>query len=552
MQKLLMLCLMLSFCFLQADAIDNPSLNGKTLIPTTPSTTPEIPDNIISQIGTQDGNVVDQAEVAPPNTFPIRKEEMSQNLPQPMWGTDVLVMAHGVPSFGNLSTDHDELNGDMYVSLLVPKTGENDSAYTWRSQDGGLTWQYFSVVVGNTTTGGIRDHELIVGGDAGGAWIYDIVLYDGSGSYGGIWCRRIRNDLSGGAWNQIMVAGDTVSNISAGRNVENPQHLFLCWQTTTLSIDMESSADIGTTWGNHRNVSSGSRNPVVCAGGDAYVYIAYQIGDTTNIQVGRYTNNLISPSMVFVTLDNTAEGDFFPAIAAQRTAPGTSQIAMCLFRHMHSNGNADFHYGYTSNGGVAWTSATWPVTNQGHSPFDFRYPFAKVSYGSALFRAGGTLYGGYDSLVYAYAQGSDPTTYFDRGVLNDYDATGEYGGKVDYSLDCLGGYVVYRAFGSANVWCDAYNFTGVEESNSEISRLITITPNPTRGQVAICYTTRNDGNVRITIYDATGRLLKNLANDTRKAGTYTAQLNVNLPNGVYFVRMDTPDGSIAKTVTVVK
>jgi hypothetical protein len=545
---------MLSFGFIQADAISNPSLTGKTLISTTPSTTPEIPDNIISQIGTQNVNVVDQAEIAPPNTFPTRKEGMSQEFPpQPMWGTDVLVSNISNPGVnGNVTTDHDALNGDMYVSFLCAHTDEYDTAYTYRSQDGGLTWQYFYIVTGNTTTGGIRDHEVVVGGDAGGAWIYDMVLYDGSGAYGGIWCRRMRNDLSGGAWIQVMVAGDTVSNISAGRNVEDPQHIFLCWQTTTLNIDMVSSADIGTTWGNHRNVSSGCRNPVVCAGGDAYVYIAYQMGDTTNIQVGRYTNNLISPSMVFVILDNTAEGDFFPAVAAQRTTPGTSQIAMCLFRHMHSNGNADFHYGYTYDGGVSWTSSPWPVTNQGHSPFDFRYPFAKVSYGSTLFRAGGTLYGGYDSLVYAYAQGTDPTTYSDRGVLNDYDVTGEFGGKVDYSVDCLGGYVVYRAFGSANIWCDAYNFTGIEESHGQSKGLISLAPNPNQGKAKLSYTISRNGNVRIAFYDASGRLLETLVNGDQKAGTYTASLNVNLPAGVYILRLDTPDGSTAKTMTVVK
>ncbi len=549
MKKMLMLFVVLSFCFLQAEVPTNPALNGKTIV-TVPSTTTETPDDIIYQIGTQNSNIVDQAEIAPPANFPVRREEAGANLPQPLWGTDVLVSNISNPGvYGNVTTDHDDLSGDMYVSFLCAHTDEYDTAYTYRSQDGGLTWQYFSVVVGNTTTGGIRDHEIVIGNDGSNVLVYDLVLYDGSGSYGGIWCRRTGG---GSGWYQVMVAGDTVSNISCGRNVESPQHMFLCWQTTTLNIKMQSSANYGTTWGNHRNVSGTARNPNVCAGGDGYVYIAYQTADTTDIRIGRYTNNLISPSFVFVTIDNTPEGDFFPAVAAQRTAPGASQIAMCLFRHMHSNGNADFHYGTTLDGGVSWSASPWPVTNQSHTPFDFRYPFAKVSYGSALFRAGGTLYGGYDSLVYAYAQGSDPTTWSDRGILNDHDATGEFGGKVGYSVDCSGGYVVYREFGSANIWCDAYDFTGIEEGHSQSKGLVNLAPNPNRGNAKLSYTLSRDGNVRIAVYDASGRLLKNLVNGNQKAGTYTTTLHMSLPAGVYFLSTETPDGSSARTMTVVK
>lgn len=552
MKKIIMLVFVLSFGIVQANDISNPYPNGNRLIPGAATAVNDLPDDVIYRISHHNTEIIDQAEIAPSNTFPGRKEEISRDNPQPLWGTDVLVISKGNPTFGNLSTDHDELNGDMYVSLLVPKSDENDTVYTYRSQDGGQTWQYFMIQAGNTTTGGIRDHEIVVGGDAGGTWIYSIVLYDGSGSYGGIWCLRVRNDMSGATWNQVLVAGDTIANLSCGRNVENPQHLFLAWQTTTKNIDMESSSNLGTTWGNHRNVASGALNANVCAGGDGYVYICYQESDTTAIRVGRYTNNLISPSFIFNSIDTTSEGDFYPAIAAGRTTPGTSQIALILYRHMHSNGNADFHYGYTLNGGVNWTSAPWPVTNQVHSPFDFRYPFARVSYGSSLFRAGGTLLGTYDSLVYAYAQGSDPTNWADRHILNDYDATGEFGSKVGYSDDCSGGYVVYRGFGSASIWCDAYNFTGIVEQKADASRLFTFAPNPNQGNAKLSYALNRDGNVRIAVYDASGRLLQNLINENQKAGLHTASLNVNLPNGVYFVRLDTPEGSVSKSLTVVK
>ncbi|NIA23545.1 MAG: hypothetical protein GWP03_05250 [Proteobacteria bacterium] len=59
------------------------------------------------------------------------------------WSDDILVMSNGIPTLGVLSTDVDETSGDIYVSLLDPNSGQNDTVYTYRSQDGGRTWSPF-------------------------------------------------------------------------------------------------------------------------------------------------------------------------------------------------------------------------------------------------------------------------------------------------------------------------------------------------------------------------------------------------------------------------
>jgi hypothetical protein len=502
-------------------------------------------------------NITDYSEISPSSTVPYYGPDKGGNSGDlPLWGNDVLIMSHGMPTWGKLSTDQDEQNGDMYASLLVPHTGVDDTVYTYRSTNGGLTWEWFTTQTGNSGTGGIRDHEILIGHEAGETWIYSFCLYEESGSSGGLWVLRMHPDSSSVQWTQIVVAGDTLDNFSVDRNIENPQHIFIGWQTTTENIDMESSSDYTQTWGNHRNVSSNSRNVSVCAGGDGYVYITYQNGDTTDIQVGRYTNNLISPSFNFELIQSNIYGNFNPSVAAGRTTPGSSQVAWVLYRQMNSIGNASIRYSHTTDGGASWAAGTpWPVTNIGHTTWDMKHPYARMSYNSPGLRAVATIpETGDDSLVYAYSTSADPTNWVNRGVHNDHSMTGEFGGRVEYSSDCSGGYLVYRQYGSANAWCDAYDFTGIAEDVGKLSgNLFSLVPNPSKGNAKLSYIVKTKGNVNISVFDAAGRSVSTLVNETKPAGEYTFTLNnQNLAAGIYFIRVVTSECVTTKLMTIIR
>jgi len=498
----------------------------------------------------------DYSDIAPSPNAPYYGPDIGGNSGNiPLWGNDVLIMSYGIPTFGTITTDQDEQNGDMYASLLVPHTGVNDTVYTYRSTDGGVNWAYFTQQYGSSGTGGIRDHEILIGHDASGTWVYSFCLYDGSGSSGGLWVLRQRTDHTGPQWTQIVVAGDTLANFSVDRNIENPQHIFIAWQTTAEGIDMESSSDYTSSWGNHRNVSSNSRNAAVCAGGDGYVYITYQTGDSTDIQVGRYTNNLISPSFHFESIQSNTYGNFNPSVAAGRTTPGSSQIAWVLYRQMNSIGNASIRYSHTTDGGASWAAGIpWPVTNYAHNTWDMRYPYVRVSYNSTLLRALATIpETGDDSLVYAFSRTTSPTVWEDRGVYNDYSITGEFGGRIDYSSDCLGGYIVYREYGSPNVWVDAFNTSVAETPNAKSSIYVKISPNPSRNHMNLHYAIKSNGNVKIAVYDVSGKLISTIVDSQKKTGTYRAFVNTNLlSSGTYFIKVSTPDGTFSRRLTVVK
>jgi hypothetical protein len=498
---------------------------------------------------------IDWAAISP-SGFNVPDHDIKSNKNEhPDFGDDVLVMEHGLPTLGYLSTDQDELNGDIYISLLVPKSGIEDSVYTYKSTDGGNSWSQFALQVGGSSTGGIANHKVLCGNDASGGLVYSFCHYDGSGSSGGIWVARYRSDGSFQNWVQIVVAGDTINTFDVDRNIEDPEHYFLVTHAQTTDIRALTSSDYCNSWGNATYISgSGGEWPSVAAGGAAYVYFAYPYNDTTGIRVGRHTNNLGSGSWNFEDIDTDAEGDFTPSVAAARTTPGTSQVAWVLYRHNH-NPNYDIHEARTTDGGGSWSGGgAWDPINFSHNTWSMRWPYARVSYNSSLLRAIATVpESPTDSLVYAFSRNTSPTTWEDRGVHNDNRITGEYGGKVEYSDDCAGGYIVYREFAAEQVWFDAWNFTGVAETRTKAINFVNLAPNPVSTVTRLSYTVSTHGLVEIVLYDASGRTVETLVNENQSVGTYTRTINSDkLSSGVYFIEVNTPEGNTTTSMTVVR
>ncbi len=516
-------------------------------------------DQVPTGIATKIEGIIDFAAIAPPSGD-IYEGEDQPGPPgpnNPLWNWDVLIMSHGNPSFGKVSTDYDELTGDIYVSLLVPHVGADDSVYIYVSTDDGQTWAHWFSYTTNSTLGNIIDQQTLCGHDGGGTWVYGFVLYDASDTGAGLWAVRMRPDSSSQTWTQVVQSGDTLSNLCADRNVENPQHIFLGWSTTSDGIDMESSSDYTLSWGNHRNVSSNSKDVSVCAGGDGYVYITFVMFDTADIWIGRYTNNLIAPSFNFEIVDSGGEGDWTPSVAAARTSPGASQTAWCLYKHNHGT-SRDIHYARTTDGGENWSFSVWPPINIAHDTWEMKYPYARCSYTgvSDPVRAVATVPEvGNDSLVYAWATPGDPTNWLGKGVYNDHNITGEFGGVVDYSSDGLGGYIVYRQYGSPNIWFDSYDNTSVEEENpvNIPSNRITLTPNPSKGAVKIYYGVNREGRIRISMYDASGRMVNTILDTYKKTGRHETSIDFkHLAAGIYFVKVETPEHTYTTPITIVK
>ena len=105
---------------------------------------------------------------------------------------------------------------------------------------------------------------------------------------------------------------------------------------------------------------------------------------------------------------------------------------------------------------------------------------------------------------------------------------------------------------------DDDNSQGKDAGHQENVITAKVMPNPLNPASQLSFTTARDGRVRVAVYDMQGRLVKKLLDDYRTAGPQiltwngTNEWNVRVPSGVYFVRVQAPEGSGTRRVAVVQ
>jgi len=463
---------------------------------------------------------------------PSESDDPNRRQPARDWGNDILVGEPGYENSGRISVDNDDATDDIFVCMLNRDAGTADTAHIWRSTDGGMTWLDFPRIIGNSgSVGDLTDAQILCGhGPGDTTWLYIV----SAASNAGLRIRRMTPDESKFLWVTIDTATNVV-RVAIDRNIENPEHLFCFWQLSNGTIRRMSSTDAGATWANSGTVTTGRRGMSCAAGGDGYVYVAFMDDtDSSYYRVGRYTNNLGGTS-AFISLDSAADHRFREvAIAADRTAPGDSQIAIALATYRFTgNNNIGPRYAYTRNGGTSWSASVWPVTNQSRSTWLARFPRIRRSYDDIGIRAIVSMpetTTTWDTIVYAFTT-TDPTNWTGRGEYNDHRNTGEVSHDVGSSSLTSGGFITYRQYGSGRVWFDGFDFTGIDAE-------------PTRVQP--CHmTTVFGGGVNLTlpkrsrvsasVYDQDGRLVRELFNGAMEAGQH--RLDPGVKSGVNFLRV---------------
>jgi len=78
-------------------------------------------------------------------------------------------------------------------------------------------------------------------------------------------------------------------------------------------------------------------------------------------------------------------------------------------------------------------------------------------------------------------------------------------------------------------------------------------PNPFNPSTSINYTLRTSGEVRLVVYDMTGREVAVLVNQFQNAGEHVARFAPTaLPSGIYFYKLQTSDQTFSKKMVLVK
>ncbi len=109
-------------------------------------------------------------------------------------------------------------------------------------------------------------------------------------------------------------------------------------------------------------------------------------------------------------------------------------------------------------------------------------------------------------------------------------------------------------------WSTRWNFTvnptGVNQYSTEIPdefKLYNNFPNPFNPSTIIRFDIPQNANVKISVYDVSGRVINQLINSQLKAGRYEIIFSAkNLASGVYFYRIETESFTDVKRMLLVK
>jgi hypothetical protein len=127
-------------------------------------------------------------------------------------------------------------------------------------------------------------------------------------------------------------------------------------------------------------------------------------------------------------------------------------------------------------------------------------------------------------------------TYYWR-IATSYEPSGPFGGWV-------------------TLYFTAGNPVGITPINGEIPKMYALGqsyPNPFNPSTKIKFDVPKEGNVKISVYDITGKEMKNLVNQAVKPGTYEIDFNgSNLSTGVYFYTMISGDFVQTKKMMLIK
>ena len=77
-------------------------------------------------------------------------------------------------------------------------------------------------------------------------------------------------------------------------------------------------------------------------------------------------------------------------------------------------------------------------------------------------------------------------------------------------------------------------------------------PNPFSGESTVEYFIPENGQVSLKLTDVTGNLIANLADEVQGEGWHKTNLNTPLAPGIYFLKLETANGSKSRKAIVMK
>ncbi len=477
-------------------------------------------------------------------TTPPEYYDETPTLTDYRWGNDVRI--GNKDSIFYVSYDIHRQSGNLFTALVY-HTGSITEGYGYFSSNGGTSWIANPIFGGGyiqdlrVSVSALRNHFYVAFTFGSGRQIINLKRFRTSDG--------VQENFNNGAqYIEIFTTnpGDSIKEIAlvSDQDFENYwMNLFVI--TTNGSLRYFYSDTAGINWSEiATGVSNAKRGLDACTNegySDYYAWATY-ISNADSIEIDgvdyygtltRIRRSFVGPNSRF-----TSVGAYHDTIIAVYEQSGSAVAYYCKYLASY-NGGSSWGWGIPGAEDTTVIACCPDVATRYDGGQGIVYAYN--SYSNRRFRYTWRNYYGY---------WSTPVQFGDYQPPNNVQPDIEYLGNNVYG--CI--YVSYSPiYGAA--YFDRSDWTGIEESNSKriSGELLNISPSPSNGLAKLSYTLKQQGNVNISLYDATGRLINNLINETKPAGIHTLNLsNQKLPNGIYFIRMETHEGITSKPMTIIR
>ena len=464
----------------------------------------------------------------------------------PQWYDDVLIF------FGNpqsMDWDIDDQSGYLYAIIdNYAGTSGPDSACIFRSTNNGATWSQWYLLT--NMNGQLENAKIRLARDGNGdTWVCAAAIWVETNGDRDLFLRRVDPSQTTFLWEQYT--GSEVEEFDMDADIGNGAWLYITYIPKGTDDIWAARNDLsGTGWSSPLHIYDDAQTdpePVIAAGDNGVVSVGFidgRLQANEELRVKRSTDYGATWQQSEQVGVNSGLYDLSD-IDIAHARNNSAWFFACYY--VVSNNNIGAYV--STDAGVNW-SYEGVISGSGDNYFtSARATKDAGSLTIAYYQADN------DSTMFTWASPTTPTNFYSPVNISDFRTTGTVPpvagwinrNGTNYSA------IMYATWGPDSVMFDWYsNSVGIEEQpvvNVEKTTLMQVTTQ--ENNFSVSYSVINPGNVRISVYDLTGRQITQLVNQYQNTGFYTVKYTPETP-GIYYISLISEDGQQTVKSTILQ
>ena len=547
---------------------------------------------IQTELDKETGSVTKPAENYP-GTFVMVNQPVNNNSNDNINVVELSQLS-GIQALATVTEQRGLNIGRIWVAAAVSNSTARDTIFYFNSDDGGTSWVLYGFIyLANSDQVNYDQMDMEMIEDNTGdkyIWLYYGLTSANGKQFIGAAIMKTPNLLV----NEIIMTwpGENLSNPNFGRfrpriTSDNAKYSNTSALYISASLDsIDGNFHIGeynlakcnnpytttpliTYVHINFGLTPGSNNPTdyhtdlayVNNGGDSILFVLSHYYVITSLMLVGSFNTNFSNSATAPNLPNFSPYDKeFGRIACSGGA--NQPTAMLIFRENYQNsGDWDLKGYRTNSGGTVWNDVNLDIRRD-NVMIPYPAEISSVRNRDGRFNICYTVSGpaNYDTVKYLFSNSGAPGFFF-RTInhLSGFQRP-KPGVRLINNDSCFAIWSQKGGGSGNNIWaaggCTGPITIGIENTESEIPAAYKLSqnyPNPFNPTTNIKFSIPKTGNVKLVIYDITGREIETLINENLTAGTYKTDFDASaLSSGVYFYKLIAENFSDVKKMILIK